>query len=41
MFGEAGDVGTLRGAFAHAGYHALNFVFLYVCAALLIRGRRR
>lgn len=42
--GEAGDLGTLRGALGHAGYHALNFIFLYFLAALLLlrqRDRRR
>jgi hypothetical protein len=40
LFGETRELGTVTGALAHAGYHALNFLFLYVCAAFLLRQRR-
>jgi predicted ATP-grasp superfamily ATP-dependent carboligase len=40
LFGAPRELGTVRGAVAHAVYHALNFLFLYVCAAFLLRQRR-
>ncbi|UCE59696.1 MAG: ATP-grasp domain-containing protein [Phycisphaerales bacterium] len=40
LFGDAEDLGTIAGAIAHAGYHALNFLFLYFCAVLALRQRR-
>jgi hypothetical protein len=40
LFGEAAELGTLKGALGHAGYHALNFVFLYLCAVAILRQRR-
>jgi hypothetical protein len=36
-FGEVNDPETLGGALKIAGYYAMNFVFYYVLAALLLR----
>jgi hypothetical protein len=41
VFGDVRDASTPGGAIATTGYHALNFAFYYLVAALLLRQRRR
>jgi predicted ATP-grasp superfamily ATP-dependent carboligase len=36
---EGLDVGTIRGAMLYTGYHALNLLYLYIVAAIILRQR--
>ena len=41
LFGETGELGTFGGAIRYTVYHALNLLFLYLLAAVILRQRRR